>query len=414
MTDRVQPEDVRLRGFSRRALVEDALAWLDAHTERLETETVALSAGHGRVSAAAVMAPGDLPPCDCAAVDGYALRGVETAGASAYNPLPFRVQGEALPGRPFATAATPGAAVRISTGAPLPAGADAVLAAEYAVSDLTHIEVTTAIAPGDHINRRGSDFRQGDPVLPVGRRLRPHDVGLLAALGCARIAVVRRPRVRLVITGTEWTAPGQASPVIPLYEANSLMLRGLIERDGGFLESCQTVPDEPAAIQETLLAVGADIVLVSGGSGSGRKDAVPNVVREHGELAFHGLALRPAGSTGLGRARGMPVVLLPGNPVACLCAYECFAGRAIRRLGGRAGDWPHPRRQVRVARKIVSGIGMVDYYRVRLSDQGVVPLTAGSAALWSSVTRADGFVIVPGSSEGYPPGAEVTVYCFDP
>lgn len=414
MAERVEPKDVRLHGFTRRSLVEDALAWLDEFTRPLGVETIAVPDGHRRVLAGQLTAVRDLPPCDCAAMDGYALRGVETVGASAYNPLLFQIRGVALPGRSYPESVAAGTAVRISTGAALPDGADAVLPVEYAVLDHERIEVNTAIAPGDLINRHGCDFARADPVFPAGRLLLSHDLGLLTALGEERIEVIRRPRVRLLVTGTEWAMPGLASASIPLHESDSLMLRQLIERDGGVLESCESVSDDPGLIQEKLLAPGADVILVTGGSGVGGEDGAPLVIRERGELAFHGLALRPAGSAGLGRVHGsVPVLLLPGNPVACQCAYEFFGGRAIRRLGGRGSDWPHPQRRVVVAQKIVSGIGTVDYYRVRLDAQGVVPIAAGSAALWSSLTQADGFVIVPGSCEGYPPGAEVTVYCFD-
>jgi molybdopterin molybdotransferase len=152
---------------------------------------------------------------------------------------------------------------------------------------------------------------------------------------------------------------------------------------------------------------------VSGGSSVGSEDHAPTLVAQTGELAIHGVAMRPSSPAGIGRVGEALVFLLPGNPVSCLCAYDFFAGRAIRLCGGRPAEWPHRRRQGIVARKIVSAIGRVDYCRVRLTGEGVEPLALSGASILSSTTRADGFVIVPSESEGYGAGSEVTVYLYE-
>ena len=139
----------------------------------------------------------------------------------------------------------------------------------------------------------------------------------------------------------------------------------------------------------------------------------PTLLREIGELAIHGIAMRPSSPAGIGRVGDALVFLLPGNPVSCLCAYDFFAGRAIRLRGGRGADWPHQHRQGMVARKIVSAIGRVDYCRVRLVGNDVEPLALSGASILSSTTRADGFVVVPSESEGFGAGAEVKVYLYD-
>ncbi|MGE0377522.1 MAG: molybdopterin-binding protein, partial [Planctomycetaceae bacterium] len=158
---------------------------------------------------------------------------------------------------------------------------------------------------------------------------------------------------------------------------------------------------------------GADVVLVSGGSSVGAEDHAPTLVAELGELAIHGIAMRPSSPTGMGRIREILVFLLPGNPVSCLCAYDFFAGRAIRRLGGRSSDWPYRSSVETVARKIVSAVGRVDYCRVRRDAGGIVPLAISGASILSSTTRADGFVIVRAESEGHAPGEQVTVLWYD-
>ena len=139
---------------------------------------------------------------------------------------------------------------------------------------------------------------------------------------------------------------------------------------------------------------------------------MPTLLAEHGELAVHGIAMRPSSPTGMGRLDGRLVFLLPGNPVSCLCAYDFFAGRAIRAMGGRSRDWPYRRLLARLTRKLVSVVGRVDYARVRIHGTEAEPLAIGGASVLSSVTQADGFVVVPANSEGCPEGAEIEVFLY--
>jgi molybdopterin molybdotransferase len=405
--------DVRMQGFRRRSEVHDAIAWIDAHAAPLAAEVVPLEEASGRVLAREVVAPLDVPGFDRSAMDGYALDGAQTAGASEYNPLPFRVIGQALPGRPSNVAAAAGQAIRIMTGAPIPQGVDAVVPAEYAQEKDGEIVVTRPIAPGQHVGHVGEDIRTGAKVLAAGRVLRPQDAGLVGSLGIGEVSVVRLPRVRILVTGDEVVAPGRPKGTFEIYDANSYMLRGLIRRDGGVLEALHRLVDDPAKIAAALTAPGADIILVSGGSSVGTEDQAPQLVAKLGELAIHGVAMRPSSPAGIGRIGDALVFLLPGNPVSCLCAYDFFAGRAIRMRGGRRGEWPHRMVRAAVGRKIVSAIGRVDYCRVRFVDGAVEPIALSGASILSSTTRADGFVVVPAESEGYGPGSDVTVYLYE-
>jgi molybdopterin molybdotransferase len=405
--------DVRMHGFSRRSEVPAVLQWIDRHALPLPPENVALEQAASRILAADLVSPLDVPGFDRAAMDGYALRGADTAGASEYNPLEFPVAGQAMPGQPFMGTIPERAAIRIMTGAPVPQGVDAVVPAEYASEADGRIAITRSVAAGQHVGHVGEDIGQGAAALPKGRRLRPQDVGLIASLGLASASVVRQPRVRLLVTGNEVRAPGTPKGAYEIYDANSYMLRGLVDRDGGMLESHHRLGDDPAVVRAALREPGADVILVSGGSSVGTEDHAPRLVAELGELAVHGVAMRPSSPAGVGRIGETLVFLLPGNPVSCLCAYDFFAGRAIRLRGGRDGDWPHRRVRANVARKIVSAIGRVDYCRVRIVDGAVEPIALSGASVLSSTTRADGFVIVPAESEGYGPGSEVVVYLYD-
>jgi molybdopterin molybdotransferase len=192
------------------------------------------------------------------------------------------------------------------------------------------------------------------------------------------------------------------------------MLCGLALRDGASIESVQRVRDDRDALREAMLAPGADVLLISGGSSVGAEDHAPGLLAEAGELVIHGIAMRPSSPAGFGRIGAAFVFLLPGNPVSCLCAYDFFAGRALRVLGGRSADWPHRRRPAVLRQKIASAVGRVDYCRVRLHGDEAEPLALSGASILSSTTRADGFVIVPEQSEGYAPGVEVSVYLYEP
>jgi molybdopterin molybdotransferase len=406
--------DVRMRGFAQRTTVDDALTWVDSALPefcKLDIEEVSLLSAAGRVLAGDFVSPVNVPGFARAMMDGFALVAEDTQGATSYNPLPLKILGTALPSVPFNGTVSPGYAVRIMTGAPLPDGADAVLPIENAQMDGQRLLVLGEVSPGKHVGQLGEDVQAGDVVERAGRVLRPQDIGMLSSLGCSHATAIRRPRVRILITGNELLPLGTPPAGFRITDANGPMLSSLVTRDGGEPITGAIVPDDRDAILAAMRHE-ADVILVSGGSSVGQEDHVPTLLAEHGELAVHGIAMRPSSPTGMGRLDGRLVFLLPGNPVSCLCAYDFFAGRAIRALGGRSRDWPYRQVQARLSRKLVSVVGRVDYARVHMSGHSAEPLAISGASVLSSVTRADGFVMVPMDSEGFPEGSEVDVFLY--
>jgi molybdopterin molybdotransferase len=401
-----------MRGFTHRTLAGAAQSWIDARTAPLAEEGVPLIDAAGRVLTREIASPVDVPGFDRAMMDGFAVQAADTTGASLYNRLPLPVVGLLLPGHVPSTAVERGQAIRIMTGAPLPPGADAVLPAEKAELDGEQILVLDEVTPGKHVGQRGEDVVAGSVVLPRGRRLRPQDVGVLSAIGCASVPVVRRPVVQLVITGNELLPAGELPRGCLIADANGPMLASLVRRDGGQPRQPDIVPDRYDAILAALTA-DADIVLVSGGSSVGQEDLAPAILAEHGQLAIHGVAMRPSGPTGMGTLGTRLVFLLPGNPVSCLCAYDLFAGRAVRALAGLSRDWPYRVARLPLERKLVSVVGRLDYARVRIREGRVEPLAISGASLLTSTTRADGFVLIPEDSEGYPADTVVEVFLYD-
>ena len=406
--------DVRMRGFAHRMTVEAALAWLDSILPPLgdlPTEDVGLHEASQRVLARDVTSRATVPSFARSMMDGFAVRGEDTYGATPYNRLPLKIVGTCLPGEPFAGTVAIGEAVRIMTGAPLPNGADAVLPVENTELHGSNLSALDQVSTGKHVGQAGEDVRIGDVIAQAGRALRPQDLGLLSSIGCGAVSVVRKPRVRILITGNELLPAGTEPADCRIADANGPMLASLVARDGGVAISSGIIPDDPTAISAEL-SQPADVILCSGGSSVGQEDHVPRLLADLGELAVHGIAMRPSSPTGIGRLHGRPVFLLPGNPVSCLCAYDFFAGRAIRALGGRSKDWPYRRVRVRLTRKLVSTVGRVDYARVQIAGDEAEPLAVSGASILSSTTRADGFAIVPADSEGYPPGAEIEVFLY--
>ncbi len=406
--------DVRMRGFAERADVEEVERFLAERTRALGAEPVALGDCAGRVLAADVCSDVDVPGFARSAMDGFAVRGEDTFGASDYDPIELRVVGISLPGRGFEGSLESGEAVRIMTGAPVPDGADAVVMAEVAEEcGEGRVAVREPVAPKKHIGAVGEDIRCGDLVLRAGRRLRPQDAGLLSSIGVASVACVRRPRVALVITGDELLPAGTRPTGQRIADSNSVVLRALVIRDGGEVLPFSLLPDDPVRIREALANRRADVVLVSGGTSVGQEDHAPRLVAEFGTLDFHGISMRPSSPAGIGRIDEHWVFLLPGNPVSCLCAYESFAGPTIRALGGRSRAWPHRRVRLPLARKISSAVGRTDYVRVAIESGRVVPLATSGASILSSTVRAAGCVLVPRGLEGMAEGAVVDVLLYD-
>jgi len=362
----VTPADVRLVGFGSRAPLATALAWVEANATTLPTETVPVQDAVGRVLAM-VPAGTPWPAADRAGLDGYAVRAAETEGASDYAPLPLRH------------------AELVVSGGPMPPGTDAIL--PYAgVRSGAVLETLAVAARGAGLERQGAEG-----AAPLPGPLRPEGMALLALLGVPAVEAVRRPRVALVAAGPK-SGPDVLTP----------LLRALVARDGGMATS---------AVLEDAGGGAADLVLLVGRTGCGGDDDMPQrLAAAGGMLDLHGIAFRPGDTAGLGRLGTLPVVLLPGSPLAALSVYEALAGPAVRRLGGRPSP-SHVERQAVLERKITSAIGCTDMVRVRLRDGRATPLGPADTGGLGRAVLSDGWIMVPEGQEGHPVGAAVTVQC---
>jgi molybdopterin molybdotransferase len=382
----MRPPANRLPGH---LLVDPAIAWVDAAADHLDTEVTPLRTARGRVLAEDIRTARPIPSSDRAALDGFAVLASASLGASAYNPVQLPLIG-------------------VAAGDALPAGTDAVVPLELAEPDeRAQIEIVEAVAAGHNVEQQGAIASIGARLVPAGTRLAARHIGLLTIAGLSGVRVVRRPRVRILVA-----KPAKAGA---WKDSNGPMICAAVERDGGVVGECVAVERDLMAIRATLVKAGVDIVLVIGGTGPGIDDHSAATLAEAGELAIHGVALRPGETAGLGRTvSGVPVVLLPGAPAACLWSYELFAGRAIRRLGGRGPELPYRSREMITARKIVSTIGMTEICPVRCGGADTVePVPSFAETGLMAAVGSDGFVIVPEGSEGYPQRARVIVYLYE-
>lgn len=407
--------DVRMRGFVDKVSVEAARSWLHDELKKLgpvASEEASLDEAAARVLAVDVVSEVNVPEFKRAMMDGFAVRASDAEGASPTSPVPLDVLGDCFPGQAFQGKVTAGKSVRAMTGAPLPSGADAVLPVEQTHTDAGQVLAEQPIAVGRNVGNVGEDIRAGEVVLRAGRVLRPQDVGVLSSIGVGQVSVAARPRVRIVVTGDELLPAGAKPQADRIVDANGPMLAALISRDGGVPIFPGIVPDDREAIFAALKD-DAEVILVSGGTSVGQEDHVPTLLDEHGELAIHGVAMRPASPVGMGRLEGRLVFLLPGNPVACLCGYDFFAGEAIRTVGGRPADWPYRAVRATLSAQLKSPVGRLDYIRMLFSEGSAEPVPKSGASVLSSTTRADGFVVIPADCEGYEAGADVELFLYD-
>ena len=405
--------DIRMRGFLKRTPVKTFLSLIKDYSQVLSAEEILSVEASSRILAQKIISPTNVPNFDRSAMDGYALDAESTFGASSYNPLMFQVVGQVTPGETYNVEIQAGEALRIMTGGPIPKGTNAVLMAENAEIFDDKIQVLEAVPPGKHVGMIGEDIRQDQVLFEKGRCLRPQDIGVLASIGLEKIKVVRKPKVELLITGNELLKPGEKPRGVQIVDSNSVMLSPLIVRDGGVLKDVYHVPDKRELLSKHLSSSRSDLICMTGGTSVGIDDHGPVLVDELGELLVHGIPMRPAAPTGFGLIGEKKVFLLPGNPVSCLSAYDYFVGRALRMMGGRSEEWPYRSKIVKLATKISSEIGRIEYVRLRIENERAFIIAAGGASILSSTTQADGFLLTEEDSEGFAEGEQVQVWLYD-
>ena len=384
----------------------------------LSSETIGLAAALGRVLARDITAPIDVPPFDRANVDGFALRSADTVGASDGAPLRFRLNGEVIVcGHAPALEVTPGSATTIATGGMLPRGADAVVMIEHTelVEDdgMPAIDVRRALAAGQFISYAGSDIARGEVVLRRKTRLSSREIGMLAACGLAEIDVVRRPKVAVLSTGDELTAPGVALGPAGVYDSNGAIIAAAVAEAGGEAVAFGAFPDDEAALERAVRSALAacDLVVLSGGTSKGAGDLSHRIVSKLGDILVHGVALKPGKPLCLAVIDGKPLAVLPGFPTSAIFTFHAFVAPVIRARAGFAPEAVHSM-EATVPVRIASELGRKEFVLVALTagDDGPVafPTAKGSGAV-TSFSQADGFLEVDALAAALDAGTRASV-----
>ena len=334
-------------------------------------ENVPLEQVQGRVLAEDVMTDRDLPPFHRAIRDGYAL----CAADLAVLPALLRCVGEVPAGQHFEGTLDPGHCVSIMTGAPLPVGADAVVMVEHTRSLGDHIEIQRSVRRWENVVRQGSEAPLGACVLPRGRRLQAAEIGLLGAVGKARVAVYRPPRVAILPTGDEVVAVEQRPQWFQIRNSNAVTLSAQVTAAGGLPVQLGIAPDRGDVLQEMIeVGLGSDLLLLSGGVSMGKFDLVEEVLAELGaEFFFQGVAIRPGKPLVFGRVRERFFFGLPGNPVSTFVTFELFVRPAIAMLGGATFE-PAVLLRARLAKPCRQSSGLTTFMPARVCVQNRDPV----------------------------------------
>ena len=406
-TDELKPVDTHL---------SDVLSAVEV----LSPLDLTLLDAHGCVLAEDIASTHPLPPFDNSAMDGYAVRAADVAGATASSPVTLPVVGDVAAGSNTPYTVQPGLCVRIMTGAPLPPGADAIVPLEWTDGGLAQVTIRQAAEAGRHIRRAGEDVTPGTTVLSTGAHLGAAQVGLLAAVGRERVSVRPRPRVVVLSTGSELVDPGQPLTTGKIPDSNSTLLTAAAGEAGAIAFRVGIVPDDPRVLIDTLedQLIRADLVVTSGGVSVGAYDVVKEALGRIGDVKFERVAMQPGMPQGFGRIGPdkTPFFGLPGNPVSAYVSFEVFVRPAIRRMLG-VEPLSRPTVRARLTSSVSSPPGKRTYARawvtVENGEYVVRPVGGSGSHLIASLAGANAFVVVPEATTELEAGAVVTTMLLE-
>lgn len=399
--------------------VDDYLAAVLDAVEPLPTLHLPLLEAHGCLLAEDVVAEVDLPPWDNSGMDGYAVRLADVLGASADYPAELTVIDDIAAGQAAERPVRPGTCARIMTGAPIPPGAEAVVPVEATDGGTGRVAIRTEPGEGQHIRRRGDDVSSGEQLLSAGVELGAAQLGVIAAIGRARVSVRPRPRVVVISTGTELVEPGELLGPGQIYESNSVLLAAAVREAGAVAFRVGIVHDDEESVLATIeeQLVRADLVITTGGVSAGAYDVVKSVLSRLGSVDFFPVAMNPGKPQGFGAISGTPIFTLPGNPVSAFVSFEVFVRPAIRQLRGLSPQ-RRPLTQATSTTSLESPAGKTQFTRGWVVPSGayglpeVRPVGGPGSHLLGDLAQANCLIVLGADVTEVKAGEQVDVMTF--
>jgi molybdenum cofactor synthesis domain-containing protein len=406
MTTKMRPLRETISLAEARARIGTAVRPID------RIERVSLADADGRVLAESLVAGADVPPFARAAMDGYAVRAADSSGATREQPRRFTRIETLFTGQVSQRTVGPGECIEIATGAPMPAGADAVVIVEETDGEASGaVLVFSAVSPRQNVGPQGADIRQGQQVIQEGTTLTPGRIGAAAALGLSEVAVYARPRVAILSTGNEIVEPGERLEPGQIYDINRFTLAAVVAAHGGEPVAYRTAHDTMEALSDALdTCLRDDLLVFSGGSSVGERDLILDVLAARGEVIFHGIAVKPGKPTAFGRVAGKLFFGMPGYPTSCLSNAYVLLAPALRQMARLS---PEAVRHIALplGQRITSTPNRHQFYTVRVVNGLAEPAFKASGDI-TSMSLADGYIEIPAGSGGVEQGEVVEVTLF--
>ncbi len=406
-------------GFSKLAPLEDTIQKLLMKIKVNPLEEIEITKALNRVLAEDIISEIDIPPFDRSAMDGYAIKAEDSFGASLKNPKKTKLIGTIEIGESSNLKINKDEVVRISTGAPIPEGSDAVIKIEDTEIEENIVTIYNALAPGKNVSKRGEDIKKNVLALNAGIELKAEHIALLTSLGFNKVKVISKPKISVFSSGDELIEPGTPLQSGKIYNSNKPMISALVNLYGGIVIRAESIKDNKESIKIKLIESVEDshMIIFTGGTSVGTKDYLPEIINEIGTIITHGVAMRPGSPVLIGFLNKSLIFCLPGSPGAAYISFLKISGPAIRKMLGCSVLDPRIEIVARIDKDVpVTGLGILHFLRVKLEKREnefiAIPVKLKGSGVISSLTASDGIIEIPPNQEGLKKGEQVIVRLF--